>query len=43
MHDVFRLFAVSAEARLNEVDLGFDHREIVLCASLENEARTEGG
>src|SRR3981081_2904379 len=43
MHDNLRLFAVSAEAGLNEVALSFDHSEIVLCAALEDKARTEGG
>src|SRR5260370_27186120 len=43
MHDDLRLFAVGAEAGLDEVDLRFDHCEIVLCTTLEDKARTEGG
>src|SRR5437879_2646655 len=43
MHDNLRLFAVSAEAGLDEVHLGFDHGEIVLRATLKDKARTEGG
>src|SRR5437879_733611 len=43
MHDDLRLFAVGSEAGLDEVDLRFDHSEIVLCAALENKAATESG
>ena len=43
MHDNLRLSAVSAEAGLDEVHLRFDHGEIVLRATLEDKARTEGG
>src|ERR1700730_12867232 len=43
MDDNLRLFAVGAEAGLDEVDLRFDHGEIILRSALQNKARTEGG
>src|SRR5580658_3020988 len=41
VHDNLRHFALGAEARLDEIYFGLYHRQVVLRAALENEARPQ--
>src|SRR5438270_1153248 len=43
VHYDLRLFAIGSETGLDEINLGFDHGQVVLCAALEDEAAAERG